>query len=119
MRALVPAAVLLLTCTALISHFSPGTLEAQAASQRGALSTRGLWADERGNTVLVTERVAELSSRAIPNAELRFLGPDGRTSWVMPLGSGAITTPPPSAHRSWRFRWCPAYVCGAWRWLAR
>lgn len=91
MRVLVPAAVLLMTCSALISHFSPGGLEAQAASQHSALSTRGLWADDHGNTVLVTERLADLSSRVIPNAELRFLGPDGRTNWVMPLGSGAIS----------------------------
>jgi hypothetical protein len=91
MRALVPAAVLLMTCAALLSHFSPGALDAQAASRLGELSTRGLWADEHGNTVLVTEHVAEVSTRAIPNAELRFLGPDGRTNWVMPLGSGAIS----------------------------
>jgi|GEM_PF-7086702 len=92
MRSLVPIAVLLLTASALISGLRPGASDARAASAPGvSLSARGLWADARGNTVLVTERVLHESDSGPPSVELRFLDSRGKTAWILPLGEGAVS----------------------------
>jgi hypothetical protein len=91
MRALVPTAVLLLTAAALMSGLRPGSVDARAASSEPtSLSARGLWADARGNTVLVTERVALDSFETSPAVELRFFDAAGNTAWVLPLGEGSV-----------------------------
>lgn len=91
MRALVPTAVLLLTAAALFSGLRPGSVDARAATAEAtSLSARGLWADARGNTVLVTERVAVDSLESSPAVELRFFDATGRTLWVLPLGEGSV-----------------------------
>lgn len=92
LRAMVPIAVLALTLAALASALQPGRADAQAApASSGALSARGLWADARGNTVLVSERLAEDDTRLPPEVELRFFDAQGRTVWILSLGQGAVT----------------------------
>ncbi len=91
-RALVPFAVLALTIAALASAMQPGSAQIQAAPARsGELSARGLWADARGNTLLVSERLAEEDGRRPPEVELRFFDAQGRTAWLLGLGQGAVT----------------------------
>lgn len=92
-RALVPFAVLALTIAALASGFQSGSVEARAAaSMGGELSARGLWADARGNTVLVSERLAFDDSDHAPAVELRFFDAMGRTAWMLTLGEGSVTS---------------------------
>lgn len=91
-RALVPIAVLALTFAALASAMQTGSAPSGAApALSGQLSARGLWADARGNTVLVSERLAAEDSRRPPEVELRFFDAQGRTAWILGLGEGAVT----------------------------
>ncbi|SDD80092.1 hypothetical protein [Aquimonas voraii] len=91
-RALVPIAVLALTLAALVSAVQSGSADVQAApAVSGELSARGLWADARGNTVLVSERLVADDSRQPPEVELRFFDAQGRTAWILGLGEGAVT----------------------------
>lgn len=98
-HALVPASVLLLTLAAFASALQPVPTQAQAHVQTqapmtagDALSARGLWADSRGNTVLVSERFSGDAGEQGPSVELRFFDASGRTAWLLTLGEGLVTS---------------------------
>ncbi len=92
-QTLVPLVVLLMTAAAVASGLQPSPVEARApAPSTGELSARGLWADARGNTVLVSERLAFDDSELPPAVELRFFDAMGRTAWLLTLGDGVVTS---------------------------
>lgn len=92
-QALVPLAVLLMTVAAVASGLQSGPVQARGApAAAGELSARGLWADARGNTVLVSERLAFDDSELPPAVELRFFDAMGRTVWLLTLGDGVVTS---------------------------
>lgn len=91
MRALVPMFVILMSAAALASALDPRSADAVAATPASsALSARGLWADARGNTMLVAERFGAEADGIAPTVELRRIGPDGRLLWAVPLGEGVV-----------------------------
>ncbi|MFY8135460.1 MAG: hypothetical protein ACOVKS_10690 [Aquimonas sp.] len=91
-RALVPFAVLALTIAALASAMQPESMAVDSAPiESGELSARGLWADSRGNTVLVSERLPAEDGLRPPEVELRFFDAQGHTAWLLSLGEGAVT----------------------------
>lgn len=92
-QTLVPLAVLLMTAAAVASGLQPGSVDARTAvPSAGESSARGLWADARGNTVLVSERLHADDSALPPAVELRFFDSMGRTAWMLSLGEGAVTS---------------------------
>jgi hypothetical protein len=92
-HALVPLAVLLLTAAAFASALQPASIDSGTPlSSGGVLSARGLWADARGNTVLVSERFADAPLDGPPSVELRFFDATGRTAWMLTLGEGLVTS---------------------------
>lgn len=98
LHSLVPVAVLLLTAAAVASALQPEAVrpESGVAAARaptgGQLSARGLWADARGNTVLVSERLPLDAADRPPAVELRYFDALGRTAWLLSLGEGAVTS---------------------------
>jgi len=91
MRVLVPLFVILMSAAALASALDPKSSDAVAATPAvAALSARGLWADARGNTMLVAERFGAESEAMAPTVELRRIGPDGQLLWAVPLGEGVV-----------------------------
>lgn len=94
-HALVPASVLLLTVAAFASALQPPPTQVPAQkplASGDALSARGLWADARGNTVLVSERFSSDAGEQVPSVELRFFDAGGRTAWLLTLGDGLVTS---------------------------
>lgn len=98
LHSLVPVAVLLLTAAAVASALQPEAVRpesgvAAARAPTGSqLSARGLWADARGNTVLVSERLPLDAADRPPAVELRYFDALGRTAWLLSLGEGAVTS---------------------------
>jgi hypothetical protein len=98
LHSLVPVAVLLLTAAAVASALQPDAVRpapglVPASTQAGGeLSARGLWADARGNTVLVSERLPFDDGDRPPAVELRYFDALGRTAWLLSLGEGAVTS---------------------------